>query len=162
MVLANLPGYGITPSNLGKGYQVLRILTCHAQGRPSISHCRAYWKSEPHLLTSFTRSILSSTEKNTAPLGRRALREMGKEKAYVFSWNRLERKVHHTILDLTCFFALSQVLMSSWSIRCLYLTGYKSIILLVTAILFPVARDFKECPGYQWLFFHRGDKHGLA
>ena len=160
MVLANLPGYGTTPSNLGKGYQVLRILACHAQGRPSISHCRAYWKSEPHLLTSFTRSILSSTEnwrkgekcRNPAPLGRKALREMGKEKAYVFSWRRLERKVHHTILDLTCFSALSQVLMSSWSIRCLYLKRCKSIILLVTAILFPVARDFKECPGYQWLF----------
>ena len=35
---------------------------CHAQGRSSISYCGAYWKSESHLLTSFTRSILSSTE----------------------------------------------------------------------------------------------------
>ena len=93
MVLTNLPGYGATPSNLGKGYQVLRILACHTQGRSSISHCGAHWKSESHLLTSFTRSILSSTEnwrkdekcRNPALFGRKALRELGKEKAYVFS-----------------------------------------------------------------------------
>ena len=160
------PGEGLTcPQNSqhAKPKVDLPFHTAELTGRVSPT-------SWPHLLGAYSHQQRTGGKMRNAEilllLEGKFLSELGKEKACVLSWRRLERSVHHTILDLTCFPALSQILMSSWSIRFLYLRGCKSIfwwciILVVAAILFPSDQGFERVPRISMPFIHRGDKHGL-